>query len=93
MTWCGPGGRRSPERLDRASPRSGGDSADDVLRERVRSRAEQGQDASEADLPVLERQLAQAEPLAPQEQAAVLAINTAAPLDVDALAARWLAAA
>jgi hypothetical protein len=41
---------------------------------------------------VLERQLAQAEPLAPQEQAAVLAVDTAAPLDIEALAARWLAA-
>jgi aminoglycoside phosphotransferase family enzyme/predicted kinase len=63
-----------------------------VLRERVRSRSAGGSDASEADLPVLERQIAQAEPLAPQERAAALDVDTAAPLDVEALAARWLAA-
>jgi predicted kinase len=63
-----------------------------VLRERVRSRSAGGSDASEADLPVLERQLAQAEPLVPQERAAALDVDTAAPLDVEALATRWLAA-
>ena len=64
----------------------------DVLRERVRARGERGDDASEADLSVLERQLAWTEPLAPDEQAAAITLDTAAPLDIEALAARWLAA-
>ena len=64
----------------------------DVLRARVASRSRRGDDASEADVAVLERQLGYAEPLAADERAASLALDTAQPLGVDALAARWLAA-
>ncbi|MBE0547400.1 MAG: AAA family ATPase [Rubrivivax sp.] len=63
-----------------------------VLRERVQARGERGDDASEADLAVLERQLAAAEPLSAAERTSAVTVDTAAPLDVDALAARWLAA-
>jgi len=63
-----------------------------VLRERVRARAERGDDASEAGLEVLERQRATAEPLRPDESAVALTLDTAAACDVAALAARWLAA-
>jgi hypothetical protein len=64
----------------------------DVLRDRVRARRERGDDASEADVSVLERQLAWTEPLAPDEQAAAITLDTTTPLDIEALAARWLAA-
>jgi len=64
----------------------------DVLRARVSARGERGDDASEADVSILERQLAWAEPLAPDEQAAAITLDTAVPLDIGALAARWLAA-
>jgi hypothetical protein len=63
-----------------------------LLRERVRARAERGDDASEAGLAVLERQLATAEPLRPDEAADALALDSAGPCDAAALAARWLAA-
>jgi len=61
-----------------------------VLHERVRARGERGDDASEADLSVLERQLAAAEPLSAAERTSAVTVDTAAPLDVEALAARWL---
>ncbi len=48
----------------------------DVLRERVRRRSEQGTDASEADLRVLEHQLATARPLDEDELAVCLPIGT-----------------
>ncbi|MDZ7590475.1 MAG: AAA family ATPase [Rubrivivax sp.] len=62
-----------------------------VLRERVQARGERGDDASEADLAVLARQQAGAEPLAPDEEAAAIRLDTTAPVDVDAIAVRWLA--
>ena len=52
-----------------------------VLRERVRRRHAAGGDASEADVAVLDRQLAQREPLTPQETAQALRIDTTAPVD------------
>ena len=62
-----------------------------VLRERVRARGERGDDASEADLAVLQHQLATAEPLTAAEGTCTVTVDTASPLDIEALAARWLA--
>ncbi|OIQ74031.1 hypothetical protein GALL_443280 [mine drainage metagenome] len=65
--------------------------ADDAaLRARVAARNRRGDDASEADVAVLERQLGWREPLGADERAASLAVDTAQPLDVAVLAARWL---
>jgi hypothetical protein len=47
-----------------------------ALRARVRSREAQGEDASDAGLAVLERQLAAAQPLAPEEQAIAVTVDT-----------------
>ena len=58
-----------------------------VLRERVRQRQAAGGDASEADLAVLQSQLAQREPLAPDEARHALCIDTTLPVDW----ARWAA--
>jgi aminoglycoside phosphotransferase family enzyme/predicted kinase len=63
-----------------------------LLRERVLARSDRGDDASEADLAVLDRQLAGAEPLATEEHSAAITVDTAAPVEIGALAARWLAA-
>jgi aminoglycoside phosphotransferase family enzyme/predicted kinase len=52
-----------------------------VLRERVAARTRRGDDASEASLAVLEHQIATREPLAPQEAARAITIETAQPLD------------
>ena len=62
-----------------------------VLRERVRARSGRGDDASEADVSVLERQLATAEPLTAAESTCTVTVDTASALDVEALAVRWLA--
>ncbi len=59
-----------------------------VLRERVQARAEQGSDASEADLAVLERQLASRQPFSESETAHVVALDTCARLDAAALGQR-----
>ncbi len=48
----------------------------DLLRERVRRRAAEGRDASEATLEVLERQLAEREPLTPAEQVLAIQVDT-----------------
>ena len=61
----------------------------DTLRERVAARARQGGDASEADLAVLEAQLAQAEPLTAEEQGAVFNFDAELAFDEAALPARW----
>jgi hypothetical protein len=58
----------------------------ETLRERVRQR--QG-DASEADLAVLEQQLAHATPLAPEELPEVIVFDAEAPLDDVRMAERW----
>ena len=61
-----------------------------LLRTRVAARQRRGDDASEADVAVLERQFAWCEPLGSDERAASLVVDAARPLDVDTLAARWL---
>ncbi|RZL92740.1 MAG: aminoglycoside phosphotransferase [Variovorax sp.] len=61
------------------------------LRRRVVARGADGSDASEANLAVLERQLATHEPLDDGERVFELEVNTEAPVDVAALLARWLA--
>jgi len=50
-----------------------------TLRQRVADRNQRGQDASDATVQVLARQLQQAEPLAPDEQPGVLAVQPMAP--------------
>lgn len=54
------------------------DAPEATLRERVAARAAQGGDASEADVAVLDMQLAQREPLSDDERATTLAVDTAA---------------
>lgn len=61
------------------------------LRERVVARDAGGKDASEADLAVLERQIATHEPLDAEERTVALEIATDAAVDAVALNARWLA--
>ncbi|MBK7249345.1 MAG: AAA family ATPase [Gammaproteobacteria bacterium] len=61
--------------------------APDVLRTRVQARERSGADPSDATLEVLERQLAEAEPLTPEEQAQALVLDTSAPTSIAALAA------
>jgi hypothetical protein len=61
----------------------------EVLRDRVAARAKHGDDASEADLAVLERQCAHAQPLRPEEMADVFAFNAELPLDETGMAQRW----
>ena len=64
-----------------------------TLRQRVAARAATGTDASEADVAVLERQLASQQPLEADEQALAMAVPTDQVVDVDALVRRWRAAA
>jgi aminoglycoside phosphotransferase family enzyme/predicted kinase len=68
-----------------------------TLRARVNSREAQGEDASDAGLAVLERQLAAAQPLAPEEQAIAILLDTETAegreRGLDAVAARLAAAA
>jgi len=61
-----------------------------LLRERVAGRHAGRSDASDADLAVLERQLAGHEPLRDDERGVAIEVDTGQPVDVDALAARWL---
>lgn len=61
-----------------------------VLRERVAARHSGRDDASDADLAVLERQLSGHEALRDDERAVAIDVDTSRPLDVDAIAARWL---
>ena len=61
-----------------------------TLRERVRQRAQRGDDASDADLAVLESQLAHAQPLQPDECEGLVRIDAEAELQEPAAAARWL---
>lgn len=61
----------------------------DVLRDRVRSREARGNDPSDADVEVLERLTLAHEPLNARERALTISVDTAAPLDVATLAARW----
>lgn len=57
------------------------DAPEAVLRERVARRKAVGDDASEADVAVLERQLAEREPFAVDELALVVLVDTRAPVD------------
>lgn len=59
----------------------------EVLRERVRARYQAGTDAAEADVAVLERQLATQEELTPEELQRAIVIDTQPPYDVSALMA------
>ncbi len=59
-----------------------------VLEERIRARHDAGTDASEADLAVLRRQQARAEPLDERERGVALEVDTASRVDVPSLAAR-----
>lgn len=67
--------------------------AEPVLRQRVAARHAAGNDASEADVAVLQRQIDHHEPLGDDERAIALDVATDAAVDADALAARWLAGA
>ena len=60
-----------------------------TLRERVRQRALRADDASEADLAVLEDQLANAQPLRPAEEAVTFAFDAEPVLDQAGIEARW----
>lgn len=60
-----------------------------TLRERVQQRACRADDASEADLAVLESQLAHAQPLRSEERAEVYTFDAEAALDPPRMAARW----
>jgi predicted kinase len=62
-----------------------------LLRHRVTARESLGNDASEATLAVLERQLATHEPLVQDERAFALEVATDEPVDMAPLCARWLA--
>ncbi|NLX16912.1 MAG: AAA family ATPase [Ramlibacter sp.] len=53
----------------------------ELLRERVQQRQQQGQDASEADLAVLESQLAHVQPLAAEELPQALLLDVSQPVD------------
>lgn len=55
--------------------------SDSTLRARIVQRAANGSDASDADLAVLDHQLRSREPLAPEEQAFVVAYDAEAPLE------------
>jgi aminoglycoside phosphotransferase family enzyme/predicted kinase len=59
------------------------------MRRRLLARNAGGQDASEADIAVLERQLVFQEPLDAEERAFVLDVATDEPVDVAALCASW----
>jgi predicted kinase len=52
-----------------------------LLRERIRARSERGDDASDADLAVLEHQLKTHEPLQTDELESVFAYDASAPAD------------
>ena len=56
-----------------------------MLRNRIKQRAEAGQDASDADLTVLEDQLRRQEPLGDDELQAAVTIDSAHPTTVERL--------
>jgi len=61
------------------------------LRERVTARGASGDDPSEADLDVLERQIRFAEPMSDEERALAIEVATDQPVDIAGLCERWLA--
>jgi aminoglycoside phosphotransferase family enzyme/predicted kinase len=63
-----------------------------LLRERVTARAADGNDPSEADVVVLERLAAAAEPLTADEQARTIVVDAAGPPPIADIARRWQAA-
>lgn len=63
------------------------------LHQRVTDRNKEGNDPSEANIAVLERQLASHEPLDSDERASALDIRTDEPVDAAALRTRWLSQA
>jgi hypothetical protein len=76
--------REQRARLRRAAGRAGAAcviarcaAPEEILRQRVAGRAARADDASEAGIAVLERQLASAEPLAPDEEAIAVTLDTA----------------
>lgn len=64
-----------------------------VLRQRVAARQTRADDPSEAGLAVLEACAGRVQPLAPDEAAVAIDVDTGRPLDIAAVAARWHAAA
>jgi predicted kinase len=64
-----------------------------VLRHRVARRSAHGNDASEADLQVLERQLAYHEPLDEGESARTIEVFTDGAVDIASIYSRWRGAA
>ena len=68
------------------------DAPADVLRQRVRERALRGGDPSQADESVLQMLTSTQQPLADDELARALCVDTDQPLSPAALAAHWLAA-
>lgn len=62
---------------------------DGVLRERVAARQAGGRDASEADVPVLQRQSGMGEPLSDDERVHFIDVDTSAAFDVAAICERW----
>lgn len=62
----------------------------DTLRARVSARLRRGDDASDADLLVLQAQLARKETLGEDEWPHTLTVDADAPVPVETLAARWL---
>lgn len=68
------------------------DAPPEVLRERVAKRAAEGRDAADADVEVLQHQLATREPLGEDEQPFALAIDTSREVDWDSLLGRLDAA-
>jgi aminoglycoside phosphotransferase family enzyme/predicted kinase len=67
------------------------DAPPQVLRQRVRERARRGTDASEADEAVLDMLADKLEPLAPDEMAHAIRVDTSHPLSSASLAGQWLA--
>jgi len=64
------------------------DAPDEILRNRIRRRAAAGTDASEATEAVLDAQQRQAEPPTADEGARIVRVDTATPVDYDALVKR-----
>lgn len=60
-----------------------------VLRQRVQRRRQEGADASEADVDVLERQLATREPLSARESARAIDVDSSGTVDIEGLWKRW----
>ncbi len=61
-----------------------------LLRQRLLARRARGDDPSEADLRVLEAQLARGDLLRPGERAHCIDVDTGAPIDLGRIAARWV---